>query len=132
MARPKLEIDEKQVEYLAMAYCTDEEIAAKVGCSVDTLTRRFAESIKKGKGSARASLRGKQFELAMKGNTTLLIWLGKQYLGQRDQVVNEVKADTTTTIEWGKIPFDKLLQIDKILDDDAADGTEDNGEDAST
>jgi hypothetical protein len=32
-----------------------------------------------------ASLRRKQFEAAMNGNTTILIWLGKQYLGQRDK-----------------------------------------------
>jgi hypothetical protein len=30
------------------------------------------------------SLKRKQFDMAMKGNVTMLIWLGKQTLGQRD------------------------------------------------
>ena len=29
-------------------------------------------------------LREKQWEVAMDGNVQMLIWLGKQYLGQRD------------------------------------------------
>tara|TARA_Y100001963_G_C6497774_1_gene316461 strand:- start:167 stop:364 length:198 start_codon:yes stop_codon:yes gene_type:complete len=29
-------------------------------------------------------LRKKQWEVAMDGNVQMLIWLGKQYLGQRD------------------------------------------------
>lgn len=85
----KLDIDPNQVQLLASAFCTNEEIAAKLGCSPDTLTRRFADSLKRGRDSAKASLRAKQFQLAMKGNVTLLIWLGKQHLGQRD------KADVT-------------------------------------
>ena len=31
-------------------------------------------------------LREKQWELAMMGNVQMLIWLGKQYLGQSDKV----------------------------------------------
>jgi hypothetical protein len=86
MPRKKLDIDPNQVQLLASAFCTNEEIAAKLGCSPDTLTRRFADPLKRGRDSAKASLRAKQFQLAMKGNVTLLIWLGKQYLGQSDKV----------------------------------------------
>lgn len=92
MPRKKLDIDPNQVQLLASAFCTNEEIAAKLGCSPDTLTRRFADPLKRGRDSAKASLRAKQFQLAMKGNVTLLIWLGKQYLGQRD------KADVADTL----------------------------------
>ena len=33
----------------------------------------------------RGSLRAKQFELAMRGNPTMLVWLGKLELGQTDR-----------------------------------------------
>jgi hypothetical protein len=36
-------------------------------------------------------LRRMQFESANKGNVTMQIWLGKQYLGQSDHPVNEVR-----------------------------------------
>lgn len=36
-------------------------------------------------GVFRTRIISKQFELAMKGNVGLLIWLGKQYCGQSDQ-----------------------------------------------
>jgi hypothetical protein len=85
MGRPELDIDPRQVELLASAFCTNEEIAAKLGCSSDTLTRRYAESLQKGRDNAKASLRVKQWEVARKGNVPMLIWLGKQYLGQRDK-----------------------------------------------
>lgn len=85
MARPRKQIDEKAVEALASCGGTLEEIAAKLDCSVDTLSRRFADTIKRGREIGRISLRGKQYEKAMKGDTGLLIWLGKQMLGQRDK-----------------------------------------------
>lgn len=33
-------------------------------------------------------IRAKQFDTAMAGDRTMLIWLGKQLLGQKDQVEN--------------------------------------------
>jgi hypothetical protein len=38
----------------------------------------------------RVALRSKQFELALAGNPTMLIWLGKQVLGQRDKIDQEI------------------------------------------
>ncbi|MGA2145933.1 MAG: hypothetical protein ABSH49_13325 [Bryobacteraceae bacterium] len=32
-----------------------------------------------------------QFEAASKGNVTMQIWLGKQYLGQTDHAISEVR-----------------------------------------
>jgi hypothetical protein len=85
MARPLKEISAREVELLAGCGATVEEIAAKLDCSPDTLSRRFAEEIERGRQSGRMSLRGKQFELAMKGNVAMCIWLGKQLLGQTDK-----------------------------------------------
>ena len=87
-----IEINWEQVEKLAGLFCTQEEIASVIGCSVDTLARRkeFADIMKKGQAEGRASLRRWQFVKARDGNVTMLIWLGKQYLGQSDKVEQTV------------------------------------------
>lgn len=92
MARPKIEIKEEDVLKLARIHCTMEEIGFVVGCSVDTLERRFADIIKQGKAQGRTSLRRHQWLAAEKGNTAMLIWLGKQLLGQVDK---QLTAETT-------------------------------------
>jgi hypothetical protein len=93
---PKIEIAEdewKFIEALCKIQCTGEEIAFALGISYDTLQRRvvethgisFAEYYKRESAGGRASLRRAQWNKAMEGNPTMLIWLGKQYLGQKDQ-----------------------------------------------
>lgn len=84
MGRPKVEVDESLIERLAFIHCNNTEIAAAVGCSVDTLDRRFAELIAKAREKGKSSLRRLQWETAQKGNVTMQIWLGKQILGQRE------------------------------------------------
>lgn len=85
MARPRLQIDTKLLEGLSEIGCTDTEIATLVGCSVDTINRRFAEILSKGRKTMRMKLRRAQIREAEKGNVTMLIWLGKQYLDQADK-----------------------------------------------
>ena len=89
MARPKFVIDYVAVEKLANIQCTQQEIATFLGCSVDTLQRdeKFCGLYKKGKENGKMSLRRIQFKIAEK-NPTMAIWLGKQYLGQRDSFDN--------------------------------------------
>ena len=98
MARPLKEIDEGLVENLARIHCTHEEIAAVVGCSTDTLVRRFADLIEQGRQQGKTSLRRKQFEVAMGGDRAMLIWLGKQFLGQteRQEITGADGAPLTT------------------------------------
>lgn len=100
MARPKIDINEEQLLKLAMIHCTVAEMAAVLGCSKDTLERRFAAVIEKGRDTGKMSLRRLQWEGAQKGNTALLIWLGKQLLGQKD----------ISRIELDKIPDEALAQ----------------------
>ena len=80
------DVDPAVVSALAAVGCTAEEIAAVTGCERTTLWRRFEAEIETGHIKMRASLRRRQFKLAMEGNTAMLIFLGKQYLGQMDQV----------------------------------------------
>ena len=87
MARPKKEIDYVAVEKLANIQCTQEEIASFLGLSVRTLQRdeEFCRIYKKGQDNGKMSLRRMQYKLAEK-NATMALWLGKQYLGQKDNI----------------------------------------------
>ena len=91
MARPRLEVDYETIYDLASIHCTDEEIAAMLKISVDTLVLRFTECLKEGRAKGKMSLRRKQADLVEQGNATMGIWLGKVYLGQKDttHVLNE-------------------------------------------
>ena len=71
------------------------EMAAVLDCSKDTLERRYKEVIENGRLRRNASLRRKQYEVATGGNPTMLIWLGKQFLGQKDQVEHSGELDST-------------------------------------
>ena len=91
--RPKIEIDFAEVDKLCQIQCTGEEIASFFGISYDTLERRckeqfkvsLAEYIKEKSAKGKSSLRRLQWKAAMNGSVTMLIWLGKQYLGQTDK-----------------------------------------------
>jgi hypothetical protein len=86
MARPQKEVDPEMVKKLASLGCTTKDIGDVVGCSDQTLTRRFSEELSIGRANLRNRLRAKQIEVAMSGNVSMLIWLGKQLLDQSDKL----------------------------------------------
>lgn len=93
--RPQAKIDLAELEKLAGLQCTQEDVAAWFGVSVNTIKRRLREAEYRevwdaGLGKGRVSLRRKQMALADK-NATMAIFLGKQYLGQRDVAALEVE-----------------------------------------
>lgn len=91
--RPKIEINWDEFDKLCHIQCTLEEIASWFKCSIDTIERRckqehnmlFADYFKKKSAGGKISLRRAQFKVANAGNPALLIFLGKQYLGQSDK-----------------------------------------------
>ena len=89
MARPKKEIDEELLYKLATIHCTMKEMVDIIGVSEDTLKRRYAGIIAKGKAEGKMRLRRKQIEVAMSGNPALLIFLGKAMLGQSENPISE-------------------------------------------
>jgi len=84
--RPKIQLDYPLIEKLATIQCTQEEIATITGVDVRTLQRdaEFCRIHKKGIEQGKSSLRRLQWKAAETGNTSMLIWLGKQYLQQRE------------------------------------------------
>ena len=99
MARPKLEIDANEVYKLAQLGCPNTEIAAWFGCDQETISRRFRDELDKGRSNLRMSLRKWQIEAAKRGNVAMMIWLGKQMLGQSEKVDQLVTQKTTLNIE---------------------------------
>lgn len=93
MARPRKEIDQKQFENLCGLQCTLDEICGWFDVTDKTLDgwckrtygASFSEVFKQKRGTGKISLRRAQFRLAEK-NANMAIWLGKQYLGQKDEV----------------------------------------------
>ena len=86
LGRPRLELNTRLIEHLIALGCTIPEVAVALGCSPRTIRNaRYQPHIKKGRADLAARLKKKQVELALNGDTTLLIWLGKQYLDQSDK-----------------------------------------------
>ena len=105
-AQAKIKRD--QFENMCGIQCTEEEIASVFGVSVDTLERwcsneygrGFAEVFREKRQFGKASLRRKQWLKATDDmDTTMLIFLGKQYLGQADRISQSITAVTGETRE---------------------------------
>ena len=71
-----------EVELMASIGCTDREIAEYFGINDDTLRYNLKDFLINGRQQLKNSLRRAQLRVALDGNATLLIWLGKQILGQ--------------------------------------------------
>ena len=86
MARPKkYDIDTEEVEKLAGYGCTNIEIADFFGCSSDLIEKSYSEFLTKGRANLKKRLRKAQLDAALSGNSTMLVWLGKQMLDQTDK-----------------------------------------------
>lgn len=92
VGRDRTVIPPEEVFKLASIGCKDIEIADWFGIDNNTLRYNFSAELTKGREHLKQSLRRAQLEVALKGNAVMLIWLGKQYLGQSDSPLDS--ADT--------------------------------------
>ena len=93
VGRPKVhDLDGAQIEQLSGFGCTNVEISSFFGCSESTLTRNYGVFLTKGREKGKIRLRQLQWKAANSGNISMLIWLGKQILGQADkQAVEHIR-----------------------------------------
>lgn len=98
--RPRKEIDLEDLRRAVEIHCTQEECAHLFDMTADTLSERlkeygyegFSDFYKKHQSEGKRSLRRAQWEAATEDkNPTMLVWLGKQYLGQKDSQEVELK-----------------------------------------
>jgi hypothetical protein len=89
--------------------------------SVDTITRNYAEMIKEGREHGKSSLRRAQYKLALTGNAQMLIWLGRFYLGQKEEInFTSSEPDVRALLEKWEVSAKKksefAIQRDKAVD----------------
>lgn len=90
--RPEAVITFKELRKLAAFGMTREEMADFLGVSRITLYNHIQKypdlelAIAEGSGKMAMSIKRKQYNLAKKGNPAMLIWVGKQHLGQKDKI----------------------------------------------
>ncbi len=117
VGRPKTNIDKSNFEKLCQMQCTLEEIAGFFDCCDDTINNwckevyddNFSGVYKKKSMAGKISLRRNQFKIA-ENNASMAIFLGKQYLGQRDNI--EVEHKDLSKVE------ELLNKIDKEAKND--------------
>ena len=104
--RPKKQIDQKQFESLCGLQCTKDEICGFFDITDKTLDNwchatykaNFSDVFRQKRGTGKISLRRSQFKLAEK-NATMAIWLGKQYLDQRDKDIADAMDRSNGVLE---------------------------------
>lgn len=98
--RPKVEINSEMLDAILSFGASCADCAGQFNCSEDTIARfiksqhgvTFAEYSDKKRALIRNKLRQKQIQMALSGNVALLIFLGKNMLGQADK--QEIDAST--------------------------------------
>jgi hypothetical protein len=102
--RPKWQPDLAMIERLYSNMSTDQDVADICDVARKTVERHlkndpeFRRAKTQGMAKARVSLRSEQFKLAKNGNLGMLVWLGKQYLGQKEkQEVDNISSDGSMT-----------------------------------
>lgn len=93
------------IKSLAAIGATQEETATVAGISVARLRKELegnpavAMAFELGTAELKTSLRRTQVQMALSGNVPLLIWLGKQCLGQSDKHEQNNKTEINVTVQ---------------------------------
>ena len=114
--RPKKQIDKNMFETMCGIQCTKDEICAILDLDEKTLTRwcndtygmGFSDIYKNKSQVGKMSLRRIQYKLAEK-NPTMAIWLGKQYLNQRDR--QEIVAEVENKNNYKELSVEELKKL---------------------
>lgn len=97
VGRDKVVVCPEEVQDLAAIGCNDKDISNWFGIKEDTLRYNFTAELIKGRENLKQSLRRAQLKLALSGNAVMLIWLGKNLLGQSD---NPIDSSANQPLPW--------------------------------
>ena len=123
-------VDYTLLDDLCRIQCTAKEIASVLHMSINTLKARieadtgeaYLEYLYKRSMVGRKSLRRKQWAVAMRGDRTMLIWLGKQYLGQverhevggiKDQPI-QIEPYNMREIDFSDFDDEELAMMERL------------------
>lgn len=96
---PHATFSHRAVQRMAQIGVPDADIARIIGVDLELLQAEAADALRLGKDLGRVELRARQYAAAMQGDKNLLVWLGKQTLGQADKVSQEVSGPGGAPIE---------------------------------
>jgi len=91
------ETEKQQMQQMAFDQCQDKTIAHVLDCDVKTLKKHFSTVLQKKRAEGKAALRRAQMKLA-ENNPTMSIFLGKNYLEQKDKSEHELSPQTIADI----------------------------------
>lgn len=115
IGRNGIVVPPQEVEDLAAIGCNDKEIAAWFGINDNSLRYNFSEELAKGRANLKQSLRRAQLKLALTGNAVMLIWLGKNILGQTDSPqTTQAEVLPFTDDELDEIKEDLKEELDEL------------------
>lgn len=116
VGRDKKIVPPEEVEHFASLGCSDREIANYFDVSESTLRYNFSSYLTKGRHQLRTTLRQAQLRLAIEHlNPTMLVWLGKNVLGQSD---TPISGDDNRALPWTDDPETIEAQVDEIEEAD--------------
>ena len=104
IGRNKCVIPEEEVAQLSQYHCTNKEMADFYNVPLQTFMDNFRDIIDKNRIVTKQRLRKTQLDLALKGDKTMLIWLGRNILGQTE---NPVNSDNNQVLPWLDSDADK-------------------------
>jgi len=104
--RPRIKLDPKQAKIFGYFRATYDTMAEQIGCHVDTIRAamqdedsEFSKAYKNGFSSMKMKLSEAQVKTAIEEhNPTLLVWLGKQYLDQKDNPMPDEDVNKNYTV----------------------------------
>lgn len=121
--RPKKIVNYKTLDSLCRIHCTGEECANILGLKYETMDeaiqrdkgKNFREYFAEKSAGGKRSLRRKQWTKALAGDNTMLIWLGKQHLGQTD--VQKIETEHTERLQLEVIHVEIAERLNFIDND---------------
>jgi hypothetical protein len=116
VGRDKKVIPPDEVFKLAAIGCKDAEIADWFGIKEDALRYNFAVQLLTGRENLKQSLRRSQLRLALSGNATMLIWLGKNILGQSEQGLANQGSEPLPWIESDIVEIEVGENSQEVID----------------
>lgn len=118
LGRPRKKIDEKKLVELIGKGFTVQFVADFLGVAESTIYRDYSELLRKGYAFRNGCLQARQFQNAMsKNNTTMQIWLGKQWLDQTDRESLEVSGYIEHGhFDAGKLSDEQLSEAERLIE----------------
>lgn len=112
---PHAKFSHKTIQKMAMSGASDKEIATLLNVDRKEMIAEAKHALEYGRTVYRFLLHQRQFGAAMAGDRTMLVWLGKQKLGQMDRMATEHSGPGGQPIEVMEGVRKTRAKLDRLL-----------------